>query len=77
MRRALTAGVLAGVALVPLLAGSASADPGLVHVRNDESGIGVGVGPEYSPIAGAGVNYSGPTVCVGIGLWTACTPVVS
>lgn len=78
MRRAVTAaGVLAVSALVvPLLASPAAAAPQVLYVRNDERGVAAGVHLGGTPVAGASVAYADVTVCVGIGLWTSCTPVL-
>ena len=66
MRRALTVGVLAAAALVPL-ATPAAAGPGIVYVHSSESGVGAGVNVGTGHIAGATVYYSG-AACVSIGM---------
>ena len=66
MRRALTVGVLAAAAIVPLAAPAAAAQE-IVYVYNGESGVGAGVNVGTGHIAGATVYYSG-TACVSIGM---------
>ena len=70
MRRALTVGVLAAAAIVPLASpasAAAVAAPDIVYVYSSESGVGAGVNVGTGHIAGAAVYYSG-AACVSIGM---------